>query len=98
MKLIQGLQLDKLKMSVILEGMKILKDIIAQMGYITSEQLGTLAREHSSLPVVIKWAMAPRQQVPASEVIKTISEGDEMDYVREVFLSSNTYNYVKELV
>ena len=86
------------KSSVILEYMKILKDIIAQMGYITSEQLGTLAREHSSLPVVIKWAMAPRQQVPASEVIKTISEGDEMDYVREVFLSSNTYNYVKELV
>jgi hypothetical protein len=78
--------------------MKILKDIIAQMGYITSDQLGTLAREHSSLPVVIKWAMAPRQQVPASEVIKTISEGDEMDYVREVFLSSSTYNYVKELV
>ena len=78
--------------------MKILKEIIAQMGYITSEQLGTLAREHSSLPVVIKWAMAPRQQVPASEVIKAMSEGDERDYVREVFLSSNTYNYVKELV
>ena len=90
--------LDIEKSSVILEYMKILKDIIAQMGYITSEQLGTLAREHSSLPVVIKWAMAPRQQVPASEVIKTISEGDEMDYVREVFLSSNTYNYIKELV
>lgn len=90
--------LDIRQSSVILEYMKILKDIIAQMGYITSEQLGTLAREHSSLPVVIKWAMAPRQQVPASEVIKTISEGDEMDYVREVFLSSNTYNYVKELV
>ena len=90
--------LDIRQSSVILEYMKILKDIIAQMGYITSEQLGTLAREHSSLPVVIKWAMAPRQQVPASEVIKTISQGDEMDYVREVFLSSNTYNYVKELV
>ncbi len=90
--------LDIRQSSVILEYMKILKEIIAQMGYITSEQLGTLAREHSSLPVVIKWAMAPRQQVPASEVIKTISEGDEMDYVREVFLSSNTYNYVKELV
>lgn len=90
--------LDIRQSSVILEYMKILKDIIAQMGYITSEQLGTLAREHSSLPVVIKWAMAPRQQVPASEVIKTISEGDEMDYVREIFLSSNTYNYVKELV
>ena len=90
--------LDIKKSSVILEYMKILKEIIAQMGYITSEQLGTLAREHSSLPVVIKWAMAPRQQVPASEVIKTISEGDEMDYVREIFLSSNTYNYVKELV
>ena len=90
--------LDIRQSFVILEYMKILKEIIAQMGYITSEQLGTLAREHSSLPVVIKWAMAPRQQVPASEVIKTISEGDEMDYVREVFLSSNTYNYVKELV
>lgn len=90
--------LDIKQSSVILEYMKILKEIIAQMGYITSEQLGTLAREHSSLPVVIKWAMAPRQQVPASEVIKTISEGDEMDYVREIFLSSNTYNYVKELV
>mgnify|MGYP001363012445 FL=1 len=90
--------LDIRQSSVILEYMKILKEIIAQMGYITSEQLGTLAREHSSLPVVIKWAMAPRQQVPASEVIKTISEGDEMDYVREIFLSSNTYNYVKELV
>ena len=90
--------LDIRQSSVILEYMKILKEIIAQMGYITSEQLGTLAREHSSLPVVIKWAMAPRQQVPASEVIKTISEGDEMDYVREVFLSSNTYNYIKELV
>tara|TARA_S200002703_G_scaffold159593_2_gene173637 strand:- start:1387 stop:1629 length:243 start_codon:yes stop_codon:yes gene_type:complete len=76
--------------------MKILKDIIAQHGYITSEQIGELARNHASLPVVIKWARAWREQVPASEAIKTMAQGDEMDYVREVFLSSETYDQVKK--
>tara|TARA_Y100000287_G_C14076578_1_gene283464 strand:+ start:452 stop:694 length:243 start_codon:yes stop_codon:yes gene_type:complete len=75
--------------------MKILKDIISQHGYITSEQIGELARDHASLPVVIKWARAWRQQVPAAEAIKTMAEGDDSDYVREVFLSSETYNQVK---
>ena len=78
--------------------MNILKDIISQHGYITSDQLGELTREYPSLPVVIKWARAWRQQVPASEVIQTMAEGDEADYVREVFLSSKTYDYIKELV
>ena len=75
--------------------MNILKDIISQHGYINSEQLDTLAKEHASLPVVIKWARTWRQQVPASEAINTIAKGDDADYVREVFLSSETYNQVK---
>lgn len=74
--------------------MKILKDVIQQMGYITSDQLGELARDHGNIPLVIKWAMAPREQVLASKIFETISNGDEMDYVREVFMSSTTLNYV----
>ena len=64
------------------------------MGYITSDQLGELARDHGNIPLVIKWAMAPREQVLASKIFETISNGDEMDYVREVFMSSTTLNYV----
>jgi len=75
--------------------MNILKDIISQHGYINSEQLDALAKEHASLPVVIKWARTWRQQVSASEVIKTMAKGDDADYVKEVFLSSETYHQVK---
>ena len=77
--------------------MKFIKEIIHdQLGSIKSDQLGQLAREHSELPLVIKWACAPRECHPASEIIRKIKEGDPHDYVREVFILSAAYHKLKE--
>ena len=56
--------------------MKFIKEIIHnQFGSIMSDQLGQLAREYSELPLAIKWAYAPRECHPASEIIRKIKEG-----------------------
>lgn len=77
--------------------MKFIKEIIHnQLGSIKSDQLGQLAREYRELPLVIKWACAPRECHPASEIIRKIKEGDPRDYVREVFILSAAYHKLKE--
>lgn len=78
--------------------MKILKDIINQMGSVTSEQLKEVSRDYGKIPLVIKWAYAPRQQFLASQIIQKIEEGDPNDYVREVFMTSRTLKYVTEQI
>lgn len=77
--------------------MKLIKQIIhKQMGNIQSHQLVELIREHSELPLVIKWACAPRECHPASQIIKKIKEGEPADYVREVFILNAAYHKLKE--
>ena len=77
--------------------MKVLKEIIKQLGYVTSDQLPTMAKEYSYVPLVIKWGYKERQQFFASE-IKSKIEAEEDDYVREVFMSSKTLKYITGLV
>ena len=77
--------------------MKVLKEIIKQLGYVTSDQLPTMAEEYSYVPLVIKWGYKERQQFFASE-IKSKIEAEEDDYVREVFMSSKTLKYITGLV
>ena len=80
--------------------MKTLKDIISHYGYVDSQQLKELAKYFPDMQLVIKWGMNPREQVRAAEVADRIAhvETTSDDYVREVFLCSNKFRQLKEVL
>jgi hypothetical protein len=79
----------------------ILKEIVNNHGYVTSKQLVELARHNPDLPLVIKWAIAPRGVHPAREVVERIAKAEKLDareYAREVFLSANQLDTIREVI
>ena len=85
--------------SVIITGMKLLKEIIAQWGNVDSEQCKDLACYFPDTPLIIKWGYLPREEVKASEVAQRIAlgEGAQGDYCREVFIQSKSFQMLKEV-
>lgn len=90
--------LDIVLVSVILVFMKTFKDILANYGYINSNQLAEIAEHFPHMKVVIKWGGLPRERVAAYQAIETIErvERENLDYCREVFLSSRDCNNLRE--
>ena len=77
--------------------MKILKEIIEQLGCVTSAQLRVMEAEYPRVPLVIKWGYKNREQFFAAEIQSKINEEKE-DHVREVFMSTKTLRYIENLV
>ena len=77
--------------------MKTLKDILANWGYINKAQLAEIAEHFPHMKVVIKWGGLPRERVHAYQAIETIErvERENLDYCREVFLSSKDCNNLR---
>ena len=78
--------------------METLQKIIANWGYMNKEQLAEIAEHFPHMKVVIKWGGLPRERIGAWKAIETIArvEGENLDYCREVFLSSKDMNKLKE--
>jgi predicted TIM-barrel fold metal-dependent hydrolase len=78
--------------------METIKNIIANWGYMNKEQLADIAENFPHMKVVIKWGGLPRERVGAWQAIETIArvERENLDYCREVFLSSKDMNKLKE--
>ena len=79
--------------------MKTIRDILSQLGYIDSKQLKELAEHFPQTKVVIQWGGLPRERVPAYQVADRIKqvEDDNIDYVRSVFLTSDSTNKLREV-
>jgi hypothetical protein len=77
--------------------MKTLKDILANYGYINSNQLAELDEHFPHMKVVIKWGGLPRDRVPVHQAVKLINniESKNIDYCREVFLSAKDCNNLR---
>jgi hypothetical protein len=75
---------------------QVIKDIIANQGYMTAAQLTVLAVEAPEVPVVIKCNMGRhvRMAAVAKHSIDLIGS-DPDDYVREVFFSCGTWDIWK---
>lgn len=72
------------------------KIVNEDFGYISEETLPGFAAECPDMPVVIKFGLSPRIQVPAKEVAAKIECAMKNgDYVREVFLSAQTLDILK---
>jgi hypothetical protein len=80
--------------------MKVLKDIIENWGFVDSEQLQELEKFFPKMELIIKWGGMPREACPASEVEERISHVEEIkqDYVREVFIKSESFRQLKQLL
>ena len=79
--------------------MKTIKKILSQFGYIDSNQIKELVEHFPHTKVVIQWGGLPRERVAAWECAKRIKyvEDNDIDYVRSVFLCSDTTNKLKEV-
>ena len=77
--------------------MKTLKDILANYGYINKAQLAEIAEHFPRMKVVVKWGGLPRERLHAYEAIDSIErvERENLDYCREVFLSSRDCNNLR---
>jgi hypothetical protein len=86
--------------SVIIEPMKLIKEIVAQWGNVNAEQCQELACYFPDTPLIIKWGYLPREEVKASEVAQRIAlgEGAQGDYCREVFIKSESFRKLKEVL
>jgi hypothetical protein len=73
--------------------MKIIKDILQNLGYITSKQIPLLEKDFGHLPVVIKWSHLEREEVRLDRVADRIKEITDsgVDYCREVFFRTEIY-------
>ena len=80
--------------------MKLLKEIVAQWGNVNAEQCKDLACYFPDTPLIIKWGYLPREEVKASEVAQRIAlgEGAQGDYCREVFIKSEGFRKLKEVL
>lgn len=80
--------------------MTLLKEIIAQWGNVNAEQCKELACSFPNTPLVIKWGYMPREEVKACEVAQRIAlgEGAQGDYCREVFIKSESFRKLKDVL
>ena len=80
--------------------MKLLKEIVAQWGNVNAEQCQELASYFPNTPLIIKWGFLPREEVKACEVAQRIAlgEGAQGDYCREVFIKSESFRKLKEVL
>jgi len=79
--------------------MKTIKDILSQFGYIDSNQIKELVEHFPHTQVVIQWGGLPRESIAAhlcADRIKHVEDRD-IDYVRSVFLRSETVKKLKEV-
>ena len=78
--------------------METIKNILANYGYINKAQLAELDEHFPHMRVVIKWGGLPRDRVPVHQAVKLIKhiESKNIDYCREVFLSSRDCNNLRE--
>lgn len=79
--------------------MKVLKEIVEQWGFVTSEQIEELEKHFPDTPLIIRWGGLPREKVLASEVAEKIAHVEEMnrDYVRDVFIQSEHMTKLREV-
>mgnify|MGYP006254723167 CR=1 FL=1 len=80
--------------------MKVLKDIMDHWGFVNSVQLKELVEHFPHTPLVIKWAMNPREECEARLVAERIKqvESESDDYVREVFIRSENFRQLKSVL
>ena len=69
-------------------------------GFVNSKQLKEIVEYFPHTPLVIKWGMREREIYKACEVAKIIErvESESDDYVREVFIRSENFNKLKEVL
>lgn len=86
--------------SVIITGMKLIKDIIDHWGFVNSAQIEELESAFPNMELVIKWGGMQREALPACEVAERIAHVEEMnqDYAREVFIKSESFRKLKEVL
>tara|TARA_Y100000592_G_scaffold63337_1_gene98764 strand:+ start:270 stop:530 length:261 start_codon:yes stop_codon:yes gene_type:complete len=79
--------------------MKILREIIDQLGFVDSKQLEELEKHFPDMPLIIRWGAMPREKRLASEVSELIEHVEELnqDYVRDVFIQSEHMNKLREV-
>jgi len=80
--------------------MKVLKQVIEQWGFIDKIQLAEIAEHFPRMQVVIKWGGMERERALAYTVAERIKEVEDsnIDYVREVFLDSESFNQLKSVL
>ena len=79
--------------------MNTIKEILSQLGFITSPQMVELAEHFPNTKVVIQWGGMPRERVRACDAVQRIEavEKADIDYCRQCFISSKEYNQLKEV-
>jgi len=79
--------------------MKTIKDILSQLGFITSPQMVELAEHFPNTKVVIQWGGMPRERVRACDAVQRIEEveGRDEDYCRQCFICSKEYRQLNEV-
>ena len=86
--------------SVSIKGMKLLKEIIEQWGFVTAEQCTELAKHFPKTELIIQWGGKPREACRAMYVagrIKVVEDSGE-DYVRQVFIKSESFRKLKSVL
>ena len=80
--------------------MRVLKEIVVQWGNVDSEQCKELACYFPDTPLIIKWGFLPREEIKASEVAHRIESVERLegDYCREVFIKSDSFRKLKEVL
>ena len=84
---------------VTIKGMKLLKEIIEQWGFVDAEQCTELAKHFPKTELIIQWGGKPREACRAKYVagrIKVVEESGE-DYVRQVFIQSESFRKLKSV-
>jgi hypothetical protein len=85
---------------VSIKGMKLLKEIIDQWGFVTAEQCAELAEYFPQTELIIQWGAMPREPMHADLVAQRIKEVEcsDQDYVRQVFIKSESFRKLKSVL
>lgn len=80
--------------------MKVIKEIIEQWGFVTSEQLKEIAEHFPEMKFVIRWGAMSREQMQAHLIPSRIAsvEATGEDYVRDVFMEVNKFRQLKGIL
>ena len=80
--------------------MKLLKEIIEQWRFVSSEQCAELAQYFPQTELIIQWGAMPREPMHADLVAQRIKEVEDsnQDYVRQVFIQSSQFRKLKEVL
>jgi hypothetical protein len=80
--------------------MKVIKEIIGQWGFVTSEQLEEIVEHFPDMMFVIRWGRSQREQVAGHLVATRIAsvEATGEDYVRDVFIEVNKFRQLKSIL